>query len=89
MRGNQAGSAVKAAAGKSQGNTRRSHAAQEERDHVRLQKERIRRLEADLAAKDRRIRELEQQSMVSWKLVSLLLRFTDRMNSCTVVCCAV
>ena len=50
---------------------------------MRLQNERIRRLEADLGAKDRRIRELEQQSAVSWTLVSLLLSIEDRMNSLT------
>ncbi|KAK9837949.1 hypothetical protein WJX74_008353 [Apatococcus lobatus] len=60
--GNKAALASSAAAGQVQGNARRTHAAQEERDHVRLQKERIRQLEADLGAKDRRIKELEQPS---------------------------
>lgn len=71
MGGNRAASAFKVASGKSRGNVRRDHSAQEERDHVRLQKERIRRLEADVGVKDRRIRELEQQSMVSLKLVAM------------------
>ena len=74
--GNQAASAFRGAASKAQGNARRNHAAQEERDHVRLQKERIRRLEADVGARDRRIKELEQQSLVSCFTVRVCSTFT-------------
>ena len=70
--GNQPASASRGAASKAQGNARRNHAAQEERDHIRLQKERIQRLEADVGARDRRIKELEQQSLVSHLATSWL-----------------
>ena len=56
--------ASKAPNGRS-GNARRAATQSEQQDQIHLREQRIRRLESDLAKKDKRILELEQPGLVS------------------------